>query len=96
MVRRPRLSTVSRVAAGVLGAWLFTAGFIGVGILTLAALGMPYRDAETSMRLLGVVVLLAVFVWAFVETRVDRVWAALVGGGLAMLGAAWWLGRSAH
>ncbi len=57
---------------------------------------MPYRDAETSMRLLGIVVLLAVFVWAFVETRVGRVWAALVGGGLAMLGAAWWLGRSAN
>ena len=78
------------------GAWLFTAGFVGVGIAALAALGMPYRDAETLARLAGVVVLLVVFLWAFVEASVGRVWATLAGGGLAMLGAAWWLGAAAR
>lgn len=87
----PRL--LSRVAAGLLGGWVFVFGVVSLGIMLLRQAGMSYDDARTLMYLLGVLVLLAAFVSAFAVSSLVRIWVLLAGGGLAMSGAAWLMTR---
>jgi len=84
----------SRVAAGVLGSWAFVFGLVGLGTMLLQRLGMSYEDAHTLMYLLGPLVMLAAFIAAFAAASLARVWAALVGGGMLMSGAAWLMTRA--
>jgi hypothetical protein len=90
----PALSTVSRIAASLLGGWAFTWGFVALGIASLVAAGMPYGDAKTLMYLLAFLVFLGLFLYAFAAASVLRVWLVLAGGGAAMAGAAWLLVRA--
>jgi hypothetical protein len=87
------LRIASRVAAGVFGGWLFTWGFVTLGISTAVAAGLPYNDARTLLFLLAFLVFLGVFLWAFAASSLARVWLLLAGGGAAMTGVAWWLAQ---
>lgn len=89
-----RLHIVSRIAAGVLGGYAFTWGLIALGIGLLFAAQMEFHDAEALGYIVGFIVYLTVFLWAFTATSVARVWALLVGGGALMTGAAWLVQRA--
>lgn len=90
----PRLHIVSRIAAGVLGGYAFTWGFIALGIGLLFAAQMEFHDAEALGYILGFIVFLTAFLWAFVAASVKRVWLVLAGGGALMTGAAWLVQRT--
>jgi hypothetical protein len=85
------LHIASRIAASVFGGWLFTWGFVTLGIASAVALGMPYGDARTLLYLLAFLVFLGMFLWAFAAESVAKLWLLLFGGGAAMTGAAWLL-----
>jgi hypothetical protein len=88
------LHVVSRIAAGVLGGYAFTWGFIALGVGLLFSAGMPFHDAESLSNMLAFIVFLAAFLWAFSAGSLARVWLVLAGGGLAMTGAASLLQRA--
>ncbi|WPG38898.1 iron uptake protein [Variovorax sp. EBFNA2] len=79
---------ISRIAAGVLGSYVFCWGFIALGVGLLFSAGMPFHDAESLSSMLAFLVFLAAFLWAFAAGSLARVWSVLLGGGLAMTGAA--------
>lgn len=84
-----RLHIVSRIAAGVLGGYAFTWGFIALGIGLLFAARMEFHDAEALGYILGFIVFLVAFLWAFSAASLHRVWLVLAGGGALMAAAAW-------
>lgn len=88
------LSLLSRITASLLGGWVFTWGFVSLGIALLVAAGVRYGDAQTLMYLLAFLVFLGMFLWAFAVASVWRVWLVLAPGGAAMAGCAWLLQRS--
>jgi hypothetical protein len=91
---RPRaVGIAARIAAAVLGGWVFVWGVVTLGILLLVHAGMPYADARTLAYLLAFLVYLAAFCWAFAAAGTGRVWLVLGGGGGAMSAFAWWLAR---
>jgi len=85
----PRAQLAARVAAALLGGYVFAWGFIAAGMSLLFAAGMEFHDAEFLASALGLLAFLAVFLWAFAARRVWLVWAALAGGGalLAVVGS---------
>lgn len=85
---------VSRIAASVLGGYLFVWGFVTLGIGLLLATGMSFEDAHHLAYLLAFLVFLACFCWAFAAASLARVWAVLAGGGAVMSVAAWFVSRA--
>ena len=83
-----RLHIVSRIAAGVLGGYAFTWGFIALGIGLLFAAQMEFHDAEALGYIVGFIVFLVAFLWAFSAASLRRVWLVLAGGGALMAAAA--------
>lgn len=83
----------SRVAASTLGGYAFTWGFIALGAMLLFAVGMSLDEASSLASMLGFLVFLAVFCWAFIAPSLARVWWVLAGGGGLMSLAGWWLSR---
>lgn len=83
-----------RIAAGMLGGYAFTWGFIALAITSLFAARLDFYDAETLGTILGFIVFLVVFLWAFAARSVLRVWGVLAGGGALMAGAAWLVQRA--
>lgn len=83
-----------RIAAGMLGGYAFTWGFIALAITSLFAARLDFHDAETLGTILGFIVFLVVFLWAFAARSVLRVWGVLAGGGAIMAGAAWLVQRA--
>ena len=77
-----------RIAAGMLGGYAFTWGFIALVIASLFAARLDFHDAETLATILGFLVFLVVFLWAFAARSVLRVWLVLAGGGALMAGVA--------
>ncbi|CAB5711976.1 Uncharacterised protein [Delftia tsuruhatensis] len=77
-----------RIATAVFGGYAFTWGFIALGVALMFAAGMEFHDAEHLGYILGFLVFLAVFLWAFAARSLPRVWAVLAGGGIAMTGCA--------
>lgn len=75
---------VSRVAAGVLGGWLFVWGCTTLGIALAMLAGASYHDAVELAYLLAFLVFLVVFCWAFAAASLLRVWLVLGGGGALM------------
>jgi hypothetical protein len=78
---------LSRIAAAILGGYLFAWGVTISGIAGLVALGVDFHEAETGMFMLALLVFLGMFLWAFAASSVLRVWLVLAGGGTAMIGA---------
>lgn len=85
---------VSRIAASLLGSWLFVWGLSSLSIAGLAALGVDYHEAQTFVMLLAFLVLLVAFCWAIAAVSLARVWGVLAGGGVTMSVAAWVLARA--
>ena len=83
------LNILSRIGAGVLGGYAFTWGFIALLVGVGFAARMDFHDAEALGYILGFIVFLAAFLWAFCAANVGRVWLVLAGGGAVMSGAAW-------
>jgi hypothetical protein len=83
-----RLQVASRIAAGVFGGYAFTWGFVALGVGVLFAAGMPFHDAEALSFIVGFLVFLTMFCWAFAAGSVTRAWLVLAGGGALMAGAA--------
>ncbi|MFX0590856.1 hypothetical protein ACOARS_12085, partial [Glaesserella parasuis] len=71
-----------RIAAAVFGGYAFTWGFIALGVALMFAAGMEFHDAEHLGYILGFLVFLTVFLWAFAAQSLPRVWAVLAGGGI--------------
>jgi len=84
----PRRQIVSRIAAGVLGGYAFTWGFIALSVTLLFAARLEFHDAEVLGSIIGFILFLVAFLWAFAATSVTRVWVVLAGGGALMAGAA--------
>ncbi|HYM87067.1 MAG TPA: iron uptake protein [Pseudoxanthomonas sp.] len=84
--RSPRLQLAARIAAAVLGGYVFAWGFIAACASLMFAGGMDFHDAEFLGSLLGVMAFLIAFLWTFAARRLWVVWAVLVGGG-ALLAA---------
>lgn len=85
---------VSRVGAGIFGAYLFTWGFGALAVAGLLAAGLGFHEALSLVSILGFLVYLAAFCFAFIATRVARAWLVLGGGGALMTLAGWWLSRA--
>lgn len=84
-----RWHVAARIAAGVLGGYAFTWGFIALAIGLLFAAQMEFHDAEALSYIVGFLVFLLVFLWAFSAASLARVWLVLAGGAALMTGAAW-------
>jgi hypothetical protein len=91
---RRKLPLVSRIAAAVLGGYAFCRGFIALAMSAMYAAGMPFHDAEHLSAILGMLLYLAVFCWAFAAAGVRRVWGVLLVGGALMSGLATLLQRA--
>ncbi|OGA80117.1 MAG: iron uptake protein [Burkholderiales bacterium RIFCSPHIGHO2_01_FULL_63_240] len=83
-----RFVALQRTAAALLGGYAFTWGFIALGMALLFSAGMDFHDAEHLSAILGFLVFLCAFLWAFAGRSLVRVWAVLAGGGLLMTGGA--------
>jgi len=83
-----RLHLVSRIAAALLGGYAFCWGFIVLSMALLFAAGMSFHDTEHLSGMLGLLLFLAVFCWAFAARSLSKVWLVLAGGGAVMAGAA--------
>ena len=82
------LHLLARIAAAVLGGYGFCWGFIALCMSLMVAAGMSFHDAEHLASILGLLLFLAVFCWAFVARSLTRVWIVLAGGALLMAGGA--------
>ncbi len=82
---------ISRIAASLLGSYVFVWGFASLGSALGLAAGMTFGDAQTLVFLLAFLLFLTCFFWAFAAARLLHVWAVLLGGGALMTGAAWLL-----
>lgn len=85
---------VARVAAGLLGGWLFVWGCTTLGIALGLLAGVSYREVVETAYLLAFLLFLGVFCWAFAAASLLRVWLVLGGGGVVMSLLAWALTRS--
>jgi hypothetical protein len=86
-----RWHVFSRVCAAILGSYAFTWGFAALGISSLIGAGVEFHEATSLVAMLGFLVFLAAFCWAFLATSLRRVWIVLAGGGAYMTLAGWWL-----
>ena len=89
-----RWHLVSRISAAVLGGYAFTWGLMALGMAALFAAGMEFHDAEHLSAILGFLVFLGLFLWAFAAQSLWRVWLVLAGGGGLMAAAASLVQRS--
>jgi hypothetical protein len=85
---------VSRLGAGILGAYVFTWGFIALLAGSLLKLGVAFHEATDLAWMLGLLVYPVGFCFAFIATNLTRVWLLLGGGGALMALAGGWLSRS--
>ncbi len=84
----------SRVCAGILGSYAFTWGFIALLATSLLAAGLEFHEATDLAYMLGFLVFLAAFCFAFIAASLARVWLILAGGGASMSLFGWWLSKS--
>jgi len=88
------LHLASRLCAGVVGSYAFTWGFIALLAGGLLSLGLEFHEATDLAWMLGLLVYLVSFCFAFVSNSLPRVWLVLGGGGALMTVVGWWLSRS--
>jgi hypothetical protein len=86
---QPWFPVASRVAAAVLGGYLFTWGLSALIVASNLAAGGDYDEGLTLAYLVAFLAYLTAFLWAFAAKSLTRVWCVLAGGGAAMTGAAW-------
>jgi hypothetical protein len=88
-----RAHIASRIAASLLGGYVFVWGFTVLTIVLALAAGMDYDDARTLTYLLAFLVFLTAFCWTYAAQSLTRVWTVLAGGGGAMTALAWFMTR---
>ena len=79
---------LSRIAAAILGGYVFCWGFIALAVALLFAAGMSFHDTEHLSSMLGLLLYVTAFCWAFAARSLQRVWGLLAGGGALMAGVA--------
>jgi hypothetical protein len=84
----------ARVGAGVVGSYAFTWGFVALAGASLLHAGLAFHEATDLASMLGFLVYLTAFCFAFIGSSLARVWILLAGGGALMTAAGWWLSRS--
>lgn len=89
-----RSHLLGRIAAAVLGGYAFSWGFIALGLAAMYAAGLSFHDAEHLSAIVGMLLFLVVFCWAFVARSLPRVWLLLAGGGALMAGGAEFIKRA--
>jgi hypothetical protein len=87
-------TAVSRVLAGIFGAYAFAWGFVAAGVAALVGLGAEFHDAEIGVLMLAFLLFLCLFLWSFVAASLVRVWAVLAGGAALQFAAAWAIQRA--
>lgn len=92
--RRSRAHLLARIATAVLGGYAFCWGFIALAMALLYAADLSFHDAEHLASMLGLLLFLAVFLWAFAARSLLRVGLVLFGGGALMAGLAQVLQRA--
>jgi hypothetical protein len=88
-----RAAIASRIAAAVLGGYVFAWGVHALLMAAGVAVAMEFHDAEFVGAAVALLAYVAVFLWAFASPRLWRVWLVLVGGGAAMTALASWIQR---
>jgi hypothetical protein len=88
------LSVASRIAAAILGGYIFTWGFAVSSTSGLVAMGVAYDQARTGTMLFAFLIFLGAFLWSFATASIARVWLVLAGGGALMTAVAWYVQRS--
>ncbi|GAA3973906.1 iron uptake protein [Allohahella marinimesophila] len=83
--------TLHRLVLSLLGSYCFTWGFVAFGIAGLVTLGVSFHGAEHLMMMLAFLLIVPVFLWAFVTPDLRRVWIVLAGGAIGMTATAWLL-----
>lgn len=89
--RNRRLGLLGRVLAALGGGYAFCWGLMALINAGGYALGLAFHDAESLGAIIGFLVYLAVFLWAFAARSLPRVWIVLLAGGALMTAAAWLL-----
>jgi hypothetical protein len=87
----PTISTrhiIGRIGAGILGGYAFVWGTIALLHAALYALGMPFHDAEHLSSIIGFLLYLTVFLWAFAAQNLTRVWLIFIVSGVVMAASA--------
>ena len=90
----PRWHIAARVCASTLGSYAFSWGFVALGSTALLAAGLEFHEATELATMLAFLVFLAAFCFGFIAASLTRVWLVLLGGGVLMTTAGWWLSRS--
>ena len=85
------VQVVARVTASLLGSYALVWGFVSLGTPLGVAGGMPYHDSQTLVFLLGFLLFIACFCWAFTARSASRVWLCFLGGGSVMTLVGWLL-----
>lgn len=80
-----------RVAASLLGSYVFVWGFITLVIVTGVAAGAAYDQAQELSSLLAFLVFVGCFCWAYISPSLVRVWLVLAGGGAIMAALSRWI-----
>lgn len=84
---------VARLGAGIFGSYAFAWGFIAFVGGALLSLGFEFHEATDLAWMLGLLVYLVAFCFAFIAGSLSRVWLVLGGGGALMTLVGWWLSR---
>lgn len=79
----------SRIAAALIGGYVFAWGFTALVVAVNLAAGGDYDEGLTLAYLLAFLVYVCVLLWAFAAVSLTRVWLVLAGGGIAMTAVAW-------
>jgi hypothetical protein len=83
-----RTHLFGRIAAAALGGYAFCGGFIALGLALLYGAGLSFHDAEHLASIVGLLLFLGVFCWAFAARSLPKVWVILAGGSVLMSGGA--------
>ena len=84
----------SRIAAAILGSYVFAYGFTALVTAVAIATSGDYDEGLLLAYLLAFLVYLGAFLFAFAARSVGLAWLALGGGGAAMIATAWSLAQS--
>ena len=91
---QPWFPIAFRIAAAVLGGYVFAWGFTALLVALNLSAGGDYGQGVTLAYLLAFLVYLGAFLWAFAAASLARAWLLLGGGGSAMTALAWWLAQT--
>lgn len=72
------------VIAAIIGGYVFTWGFVSLGVTALVYLGVDFHTAELGMFMLAIIIYTFIFLWFFSLKSRFLGWLTLFGGGALM------------